>query len=86
MMNFEGRFSDGEHLKCPNCGYVAILRGWTMVLAKCPKCDGSGEIGSMSLLGLVMGGDRDTCPLCKGTGYADDGSIRFSGSYDVHHR
>ena len=57
-----------------------------MVLAKCPKCDGTGEIGSMSLVGLLIGGDRDKCPLCNGTGYADDGSIRIRGSYDVHYK
>lgn len=51
-----------------------------MVLIKCPKCYGDGEYypDGRSLIGLAIGGDeKRVCPLCRGSGYVDDGSIRI---------
>jgi len=60
-----------------------------MGLRKCPKCDGTGSkyghydyVGA--LLDLFSGEKDDKCPLCRGTGYVDDGTIEVRGRHEVH--
>ncbi|MCK4730961.1 MAG: hypothetical protein KAT65_00755 [Methanophagales archaeon] len=60
-----------------------------MVLRECPRCLGTGRIllekSAIGLLFDAITGEQDyTCPLCKGRGYIDDGTIEVRGRHEVH--
>ena len=65
-----------------------------MALRKCPRCDGRGKLswddgnfGGGSILGMILDsatGGAETCPLCEGKGYIDDGTIEVRGRHEVH--
>jgi len=65
-----------------------------MVLIKCPRCEGRGRLSwddgnpvGHSILGIILDaitGGTEICPLCKGRGYIDDGTIKVRGEHKIY--
>lgn len=70
-----------------------------MALRKCPRCNGRGKLYSIDAENFGGGASlaspfvtilealtdsAETCPLCKGRGYIDEGTIEVRGRHEVH--